>query len=436
MAKLTVVQSPKLRQKTLWDSITTISLPELAAGPLLCESPDGTTGDKSGRGPVHVSPGLRPAGATESMTKDTCGQNSSDSSEVTGPQSCSGSKSPAQKLSAKLTAEMAAKLMSRQFGSMEYSLTWIQHSTPARHLIYRLRASIRRTSGKDFGGWPSPAVQNSEGGANPDGNTGEHFTLQTAAGLAGYPTPQASDTASARPPRLKAEKRDAKTSGARDPNCIGNYRMDLKDLPQLLNGWPTPDSSHHGNIGPEKALKRINSHLNGGPKYSTNLDDVAALTGWNTPTAEDSERGANSQFDSLQRAAQFTGWPTPRAEERCQQNSQDGYMALSKAVPEMLTGWATPLSKDSKSEAGIDRSVHSRGTPLNYQVLGATSESSPAEMERVGASALNPAMSRWLMGYPQGPLIHGWDSSSPHWESWVLVQKILSGYFARPETTE
>ncbi len=42
-------------------------------------------------------------------------------------------------------------------------------------------------------GYPTPAVQNAEGGKNPKGNNGNYFTLQTAAGLVGYPTPLTSD---------------------------------------------------------------------------------------------------------------------------------------------------------------------------------------------------------------------------------------------------
>jgi hypothetical protein len=151
-------------------------------------------------------------------------------------------------------------------------------------------------SGSGSTGWPTPAVQNASGGPNPLGNVGEHFTLQTAA---------------------------------------------------VLAGWPTPDSSHHGTLTPEAALKRIYQHRDGLPKRSANLDDVAVLCGgWATPAARD-YRGPNLK---------------------------------------------------SYAERGGGKKGEQLPNQVAHQVPGPTSTSSPAEMEKRGV--LNPAHPRWLMGFP------------------------------------
>lgn len=60
-----------------------------------------------------------------------------------------------------LRSYLVSRLQARMVldGSMEYGLTWRQRATPSRRLIYALRASVRRTSGKDFIGWVTPSAR-------------------------------------------------------------------------------------------------------------------------------------------------------------------------------------------------------------------------------------------------------------------------------------
>jgi len=168
-------------------------------------------------------------------------------------------------------------------GSMEYSLTWRESTTPAGRPFCLLRASGRRTSGTGFGGWPTPkAGEDKSSNVNLRGN----LTLKGAARLAGWGTPT---------------QRDHK-----DGDCL------------------------EANV------------------------EVNALLG---------------------RQCQLAGWKTPMV---CTPNSLRG------------TGQDPEKRKAQGHTVNLQDQVH--------LVSGATSISSGAGTEKRGA--LNPAHSRWLMGFP------------------------------------
>lgn len=278
------------RQLTLPGMDSDISSQELVDGAKPCGWPTGGS-EAFGPVPVRANRTRRQGSGKATRTIGTCGQTSTASSE-----------------SVALTRSLVSRcqeLLSTA-GSIEYTQTWKEKATPSGIAYWEHTASARRTSdsdctgwlpetdpphlmgwptpkaqedgrtleqyeaarqrgyetrkGKTSGGpasaqgglaiaaqltgWPTPAVQNASGGPNPLGNTGEHFTLQTAA---------------------------------------------------VLAGWSTPSATVWGGTA-EQHLERKAKAIEAGSKMGlvvSNLQCQAQLAGWVSPTAQDGERGTN-----------------------------------------------------------------------------------------------------------------------------------------------
>ena len=164
--------------------------PELASGPTPCAAPGGLTLARYGQALVRANLSARQASALGLLMSGICGQHGSSSSA-----------------SAALTRSLVSRLqaVTASTGSTLYCLTWKERATPAGRLICALRASGRRTSGKDSGssrsGWPTPTasledkgVRSSEGGIR-EAMRGHGADLAAMACLAGWPTPTRTDAA-------------------------------------------------------------------------------------------------------------------------------------------------------------------------------------------------------------------------------------------------
>lgn len=301
---------------TLLDSPSAISSPALASGPTPCDSPAGLMINLPGPGPAPASLSAWLAWVLGWTTSGTFGRTGSTSSS-----------------SDALRSSLVSRLKQRfaTDGSILFRLTWKESATPSRRPVSLLRASVPRTSARAYSSWPTAAARD-----------------------------------------WKGATRERWGSNARPLNEVA-----------ALASWPTPC----GQDGP-----------NGGPSQgSDRLPGAAAIAGWPTCTAMDANRGAKDArpWDTgrpLNQIAALAGWGTPTANQPG--GNGDQYVARSQAK----TGNLAPTM--------LTHQVLLADGPARYTASGEMLTGSCAGMESGGQ--LNPAHSRWLMGLPPE-----WDDCAP-----------------------
>jgi len=246
--------------------------------------------------------------------------------------------SESESLSRSLASRLQA--VTDSLGSTLFTLTWKRRDTPSGRLIYALRASARRISGREFTSWQSPNSGDSKGRTYQyDNHDKTKPRLSNEGVMRGWPTPDASvmndgealESWQSRAEMLK--QKHGNGNGAGMPIAVATQ----------LAAWPTPNTPSGGRMQSDEVT--MTQKRPDGTKAQAALENVARLAGWRSPAAQNADRGG-----------------------------QDGRKRV---------------------EAGHTLNLQDQ---TQLTASGLTPNGSPALTGKRGQ--LNPAFSRWLMGLP------------------------------------
>ena len=192
----------------------------------------------------------------------------------------------------------------------------------------------------------------------------------------------------------------------------------------VASGRPTSDSGCGSRRTPDAMARQ-----GGSPTSSADLDrrmergnaipldSQVFLTSWGTPTSRDHKDSVETpnvpENGLLARQVWQTWWPTPdasmgsggrvssdpetrvRGDQLRPETSEEYWRRQSPPDPQQTASWPTPMAGSLATE-----DYNEAGDTMSGRILlsGAPASGSPAGTENHGS--LNPALPRWLQGYP------------------------------------
>lgn len=326
------------------NSPSATSSPASAGGPSLSHGQDGHQTDLFGPGLVPANPSPRPGSKQDSMTNDTSGRRSIDSLTSADLQLC---------LANRLVDHLGIN------GSPEYSLTWKSQDIKWRVPICRLAPSEPRTLDRDSTGWRSPIAQ----------RPGRSMDL------------------------LVDKDGNPWTPGKRAYNKETGQLCQVSLKQEVKAAWPTPRcamaASTEDSIRDNLKRKGFKSRIEEAAVLATDeAIDMPARdrpSTWSTPTSNQSQA--------------VTGETGEKEVERQIERGQTSLLADAH----LASGWPSPVASEARQgvqnrETGKKGTQKSLTTVVVESTVGLEESGSRARMGSPGG--LNPALARWLQGYP------------------------------------
>jgi hypothetical protein len=272
------------------------------------------------------------------------------------------------------------RLMTDSLGSTLFRLTWKDRVTPSGRLIPQLAASGLPTGDKGSTGVPWTTPQAHDVTARGKGQKVKHGTkhgcadLNQDAALAFWPTPMAGSPAT------------------EEYNEAGNTDYSRKVVD--LASWPTPNTPSGG-----PNSKSTETHTGG-----MDLEGAASMV--TMPHADAGTETHSIEFtecSSEKSAPTMATWATPASRDFRSESATDEFNekrwahGRGKPLSAEVAAWVTSTAQDHSRGTAPPRETDT-GIPLTQQVSGLTANGSTAETAKCGQ--LNPNFSRWLMGLP------------------------------------